>query len=472
MAILNSNYQGPQHTKESIKIIGVGGGGGNAVNHMYLQNIHGVDFIICNTDRQVLDVSPVPSKIILGESLTGGNGAGSLPNIGKDAAIESINDVLEVIGKNTRIVFITAGMGGGTGTGAAPIIARACKEKGILTVGIVTYPFSVEGPRRRKQADEGLAELKTSVDTLLVINNDKLMEIHGDLKIKEAFRIADNVLTTAAKSIAEIITKTLFINVDFADIKTVIQDSGVAIMGAGRTSGEDRATKAVKLALDSPLLNNAEITGARYVLLNITYGENEITMNEFKTITEYVQAQAGESAELISGQGEDSDLAPDEIMVTIVATGFGENKHVNTKVVLPFSNDKVEEPKAIENTMPETTTDLNGFVVKQVDSLEDSTTNVNTVEPTNNGAFSNAPSELNDTLRRLQELAKQNAPSSSTIQPSTDLTNSDMEQLVSQPAYERRTFNNDDINIEESLPQEIKDIIKHTLNNTNEETEL
>lgn len=316
------NFDLPKDQASSIiKVIGVGGGGSNAVNHMYRQGIKGVDFIVCNTDKQALDVSPIPVKIQLGETLTEGMGAGSLPEVGRNAAIENINDIKEILSKNTRMAFITAGMGGGTGTGAAPIIAAAAKEMGILTVGIVTIPFAFEGKKRRVQAEEGLNEMKKSVDTLLVISNDKLREIHGNLKLAEAFAHADNVLTNAAKSIAEIISITLHINVDFKDVQTVMRDSGVAIMGSASATGDNRAIRAVEAALNSPLLNDNNIEGARYVLLNITSGTEEITMDELGEITDYIQEAAGQTAELITGYGVDQTIG-DKVNVTIIATGF------------------------------------------------------------------------------------------------------------------------------------------------------
>lgn len=311
-----------------IKVIGVGGGGSNAVNHMYKLGIKGVDFIVCNTDKQALDMSPVPTKIALGQALTEGRGAGSLPEVGRNAAIENIEEIRELLGRNTKMVFITAGMGGGTGTGAAPIIANVARELGILTVGIVTVPFAFEGKKRKMQAEEGLEQLKQNVDTLLVICNDKLREMHGNLKLTEAFGHADNVLTTAAKSIAEIISITQQINVDFADVRTVMKDSGVAIMGSASATGENRALKAVEQALNSPLLNDSNIEGARYVLLNITSGTDEITMDELGEITDYIQEEAGMTAELIKGYGVDETLG-DKVNVTIIATGF--NRGANSE---------------------------------------------------------------------------------------------------------------------------------------------
>lgn len=318
-------FELPKEQSSIIKVIGVGGGGSNAVNHMYRQGIKGVDFIVCNTDAQALEISPVPNKIQLGPSLTEGRGAGSLPEVGKNAAIENIDDIKNLLGTNTKMVFITAGMGGGTGTGAAPIIAAAAKDLGILTVGIVTIPFAFEGKKRRAQAEEGLEELKKNVDTLLVISNDKLRVIYGNLKLVEAFGHADDVLTTAAKGIADIITTTLHINTDFADIQTVMKDSGVAIMGSATASGENRAVKAVEHALCSPLLNDSDIKGARYVLLNITCGTEEITMDEFGEITDYIQEAAGQTAEVIQGYGVEESLG-DKVSVTIIATGFNNKR--------------------------------------------------------------------------------------------------------------------------------------------------
>jgi cell division protein FtsZ len=320
-------FELPKDQVSIIKVIGIGGGGSNAVNHMYRQGIKGVDFIICNTDEQALEVSPVPNKIQLGTSLTEGRGAGSIPEVGRNAAIENADDIRKILEVNTKMVFITAGMGGGTGTGAAPVVAGIAKELGILTVGIVTMPFAFEGRKREQQAREGLESLKKNVDTLLVIKNDKLREIYGNLKLNEAFAQADNVLTTAAKSIAEIITKTYYVNVDFADVFTVMNNSGAAIMGSASAGGPDRAITAVKNALESPLLNDNNIEGARYILLNIVSGtgDYELTMDEFDEITSYVQEAAGFSADLINGSGFDEELG-DKISVTIIATGFKTNQ--------------------------------------------------------------------------------------------------------------------------------------------------
>jgi cell division protein FtsZ len=318
------NFDIPVNRSSIIKVVGVGGGGSNAVNHMYEQGIKDVDFIICNTDAQALSNSPVPVKIQLGSSLTEGRGAGNKPTIGREAAIENLDDVIEVLANNTKMVFITAGMGGGTGTGAAPVIAKAARELGILTVAIVTIPFRNEGQRRVNQAMEGIAEIEKYVDSLLVINNEKIREIYGDLKVSEAFARADNVLTIAAKGIAEIITVHGYINVDFADVETVMTNSGVAILGSAIADGENRALDAVQMALNSPLLNDNNIAGARNILINITSGENEATMDEIGQITDYIQTCAGDDADLIWGNGVDSKLE-DSISVTVIATGFETN---------------------------------------------------------------------------------------------------------------------------------------------------
>ncbi len=308
-------------TSSIIKVIGVGGGGGNAVNHMYNEGIKGVDFVVCNTDLQALEISPVPHKIQLGPSLTEGRGAGSLPEIGKNAAVENIDEIREYLSKDTKMVFVTAGMGGGTGTGAAPVIAQVAKEMGILTVGIVTVPFNFEGRKRRIQAEEGLAAMRANVDTLLVINNERLREITGNLSVGQAFAQADNVLAVAAKGIAEVIAVTGAINVDFNDVSTVMRDSGVAIMGSATAEGDNRALKAVEKALESPLLNDNDISGAEYVLLNIAYGDKEVLMDEITEITDFIQDAAGSTADVIFGHAQDLSLGA-KLSVTVIATGF------------------------------------------------------------------------------------------------------------------------------------------------------
>lgn len=345
-----------------IKVIGVGGGGGNAVNHMYRQGISGVDFIICNTDAQALELSPIPNKVQLGASLTEGMGAGSDPDVGENSAIESIEDIKRMLGSNTKMLFITAGMGGGTGTGASPVLAKAAKELGILTVAIVTTPFAFEGKRRRNQAEEGLGELRKYVDSYLVISNDRLREIFGNLTMSSAFAKADDILTTAAKGIAEIITIPGYINVDFKDVRTVMNDSGVAIMGNAKASGDERAVTAVEGALASPLLKDSEIEGARYILLNISSGSQEVTMDEISIITDYIQERAGFTAEIIWGNCLDESLEND-LSVTIIATGFQtteerKKEEDKKKVSIPLGHDNVPLVRPVNQLIQETKTPL------------------------------------------------------------------------------------------------------------------
>lgn len=314
-------FQLPKEQSSIIKVIGVGGGGSNAVNHMYRHGITGVDFLICNTDNQALETSPVPNKIQLGKNLTEGRGAGAKPEIGLKSALESEQEIRSILSNNTKMVFITAGMGGGTGTGAAPVIAKLAREMGILTVGIVTIPFGFEGKRRKEQAESGVEELKRHVDTLLIISNDKIRELYGDLTLTNAFSKADDVLTIAAKGISEIITVTGYINVDFEDVKTVMTDGGAAIMGSSVAEGDNRAIKAIEGALNSPLLNDNDIKGAKHILLYMTFGNKEISMDEMGEITDYIQDLTGTTEHMIFGTGYDESLG-DSIGVTLIATGF------------------------------------------------------------------------------------------------------------------------------------------------------
>jgi len=318
----------PKDSRSIIKVIGVGGGGGNAVTHMFNQGIVGVDFAICNTDAQAMELSPVPTRISLGPAATEGRGAGNDPEVGRKACVESIEEVRTFLEDGTKMLFITAGMGGGTGTGAAPIIAKTAQEMGILTVGIVTLPFTFEGRKRGKQGMGGLEEMKKYVDTLIIISNDKLRQIHGNLSLSAAFAKADDILTTAAKGIAEIITVPGYVNVDFEDVNTVMRSSGVAIMGTATAEGEDRAKKAVDAALSSPLLEDNSIKGAKYILLNISSGVKEVTMDEIFEITEFVQEEAGFGTDLIWGNCYDENLG-EKLTVTIIATGF-EHRSPNT----------------------------------------------------------------------------------------------------------------------------------------------
>ena len=317
----NISFDMPKTQSNAIKVIGVGGGGSNAVDHMFSKQIHGVDFVICNTDAQALESSPIPNKIQLGAHLTSGLGAGANPDVGAQAAAESIQEIQQMLSTHTKMVFITAGMGGGTGTGAAPIIAKIAKDMDVLTVGIVTMPFQFEGRRRTKQAQEGIDELRKNVDSLIIINNNKLREVYGNLGFKAGFSKADEVLATAAKGIAEVITHHYKQNIDLHDAKTVLSNSGTAIMGSAKEAGANRAKNAIVKALDSPLLNDNKITGAKNVLLLIVSGANEVTLDEIGEINDYIQDEAGYDANIIMGVGED-DTLEDGIAVTIVATGF------------------------------------------------------------------------------------------------------------------------------------------------------
>ncbi len=324
----------PKNQSNVIKVIGVGGGGSNAINHMFKQGIKGVDFIVCNTDSQALQNSPVPNKIQLGVNLTEGLGAGANPDVGQQSAIESVGDIEKMLDSNTKMVFITAGMGGGTGTGAAPVIAQLAKERDILTVGIVTLPFSFEGKVRQDQARLGIEKLRKQVDSLIVINNNKLREVYGNLGFKAGFSKADEVLATASRGIAEVITHHYTQNIDLRDVKTVLFNSGTAIMGSSIFSGDNRAKNAIEAALDSPLLDDNKITGAKNVLLLIVSGSNEITMDEIAEINEHIQAEAGHNANIIMGVGEDESLG-ESIAVTIIATGFNVEQQdgiINTEV--------------------------------------------------------------------------------------------------------------------------------------------
>lgn len=343
----------PKEKNSIIKVIGVGGGGCNAVNYMFNNGINGVDFLLCNTDAQALELSSVSNKIQLGTDLTEGLGAGANPGVGKECTLSSLDEVREILANNTKMVFITAGMGGGTGTGGAPVIAQLAKEMGILTVGIVTTPFTFEGRRRCKQAEEGLKELKDNVDTLLVINNDKVREIYGNLSFSDAFSKADDILANAARGIAEIITVTGYVNVDFHDVQTVMKDSGLAIMGSATADGEGRALEAIEAAINSPLLDDNNIQGANYILLNITTGKKQVLMDEISEMMEYVQNIAGHGTDIIWGNCTDGTLE-DELNVIIIATGF-ENRpssfEPTEKKVMKLEED-VEEASVI-NTFSE-----------------------------------------------------------------------------------------------------------------------
>ena len=346
----------PKEQSSILKVIGVGGGGSNAVNHMHAQLIEGVDFIICNTDAQAIANSKVPNKIQLGPHLTQGLGAGANPEIGRQATEESLEEIRKILEVNTKMAFITAGMGGGTGTGGAPIIAKICKDLGILTVGIVTTPFGYEGKKRFQQALKGIDQLKQHVDTLLVISNDKLRTQFRNLKASEAFIKADNVLATAAKCITDVITSTGQINVDFADVSTVMRDGGVAILGSATAGGQNRAQIAIEEALNSPLLNNNDIRGAKWILININSAEGEFerTMDEVETIQNYLFEKAGEDTDVILGMGFDNTLG-EKISVTLIATGFQESPALTEPVKKPETSVAVTQPKPepVSNNEPE-----------------------------------------------------------------------------------------------------------------------
>ena len=357
----NIAFDLPKHKSNVIKVIGVGGGGSNAINHMFQQGIKGVDFVICNTDAQALQNSGVPNKIQLGVNLTEGLGAGANPEIGAQAAMESLEDVQRMLDTNTKMVFITAGMGGGTGTGAAPVIAKLSKELNILTVGIVTTPFQFEGKMRNKQAQDGIEQLRANVDSLIVINNNKLRDVYGNIGFKEGYSKADEVLATAAKGIAEVITHHYLQNIDLRDAKTVLSNSGSAIMGSATASGQNRAQEAIMKALDSPLLNDSKITGAKNVLLLIVSGKQEITIDEIGEINDHIQDEAGHGAEIIMGVGED-DALEESISVTIIATGFDidqqhelsntEAKKVVHRLEGNATSKTIESPKAEQKENP------------------------------------------------------------------------------------------------------------------------
>lgn len=346
----NFTVELPKKRSSIIKVIGVGGGGSNAVNYMYTQGVAGVDFFVCNTDSQDLEMSPIPNKIQIGNNLTEGLGAGSDPEMGKKSAMESINRITEVLRTNTKMVFVTAGMGGGTGTGAAPVIAKAAKDMGILSVGIVTLPFEFEGPGRINQAKEGIEELRPHVDALLIISNDRITEMYGDLRYREAYSKADNILCTAAKGIAEIITVPGIMNVDFKDVRSAMVDSGKAIMGTGISKGEERAMEAAKKALESPLLNDTRISGAQNILVNISYGSEEPYMREINEVNKYFQEESGQNAVLKCGVCHDETLE-DEICVTIIATGFEEGFKVRDNEYGSIEVDFEEEYPPIEDIM-------------------------------------------------------------------------------------------------------------------------
>lgn len=470
----------PREKSSIIKVLGVGGGGGNAVNYMFSKGIKGVDFIICNTDLQALENSPIPNKIQLGAGLTQGLGAGSNPEVGKNSAMEAIEDIIETLGVNTKMLFITAGMGGGTGTGAAPIIAKTAREMDILTVGIVTTPFSFEGKRRKDFAFEGIEALKNSVDCLLIISNDKIKEMYGNLPMRQAFGHANEILNTAAKGIAEVITYPGEINVDFEDVKTVMKSSGVALMGSAQASGEHRAMDAVKAALSSPLLNENRITGAKNILLNVSSasGDHELLMSEFEEINNYIQEESGFTAEMIIGTSYDETLG-DQISVTLIATGF-ESAPKENKIIVGNVEPKSEsiEPKAplVQPVSPKSITPSPTRYSLEEERFEPKKPepNPNEIElnlrieeeiteetfelefPQN---FMEDEAEIDQTI---EEKVLENLPEAITQQPIFDLINDttieDQEKKIEKHIQRIKTLK--DLNISINTPQGLRDLEK------------
>ncbi len=472
----------PAHHKSIIKVIGVGGGGSNAVNHMFNQGITGVDFIVCNTDAQALNTSPVPNKLQIGVNLTEGLGAGANPEKGKHAALENKEEIRTMLSEDTKMVFITAGMGGGTGTGAAPVIAQVSKELGILTVGIVTMPFKFEGKKKMAAAQAGADALKASCDTVLVILNDKLLEVFGNLSLNQAFGQADNVLTTAAKGIAEIITVPGYVNVDFEDVKTVMMDSGGAVMGSAETTGESRAIRAAEEAINSPLLNNQNIKGAEKILLSIISGDKaELKMDELTEITDFMQEIAGDEAEVIFGHGVDPELG-ESIRVTIIATGFAPAVPEKPKPTLKLDDNgrKVfdlerdnqmdlfnEEPKihADETFEEDFQLKMRSYEFQKPEREEDSTPGKQVMEEEEQAEFELEMRELfleskakhepeDEPLEELEGMAHQPSRKIRLMEESEErrkklngisedptMDTSDFKQKLEVPAYQRRNVN-------------------------------
>lgn len=449
----------PKDESPIIKVIGVGGGGSNAVTHMYKQGIVGVDFAICNTDAQAMETSPVPTKIQLGPFLTEGRGAGSKPDVGKMACEESIEEVRRYLENNCKMLFITAGMGGGTGTGAAPIIAKTAQDMGILTVGIVTLPFSFEGRRRISQGMDGLSELRKNVDTIIIISNDKLRQIYGNLSVSDAFGQADNILTTAAKGIAEIITVPGYVNVDFEDVNTVMRESGVAIMGTASAEGDDRARCAVDEALHSPLLEDNDIKGAKHILLNITSGKREVTMDEIFEITEFVQEEAGFGTDLIWGNCYDERLG-DKISVTIIATGFENRtlaeKHTpaSDKIVVSLDEEPENHPASRKSSLTEIGFEENenpNARVYEFDNIRAAADRFNRsrqsqAEEPSYKKENSERTQAEEERRRQMEREQQRRREALRNQPPPKLSNPQtIVELENEPAYMRRGVTLDDV---------------------------
>ena len=459
---LNLEFDLVKNKSNVIKVIGVGGGGGNAVNYMYTKGIKDVDFVVVNTDTQDLTKSPIPNKIQIGKSLTEGLGAGANPEIGERAVNEDLEAIKAILENNTKMIFITAGMGGGTGTGAAPVIAKLAKEMGILTVGIVTSPFQYEGKKRNDYAQKGIENLREFVDSLIIINNNKLREIYGNLTYREAFAKSDEVLASAATSIAEVITHNYLVNVDFRDVRTVLENSGTAIMGSAQAGGEERSNEVITKALDSPLLNDNRIKGAKNILLLIVSGSSQITIDEISEINDYIQQEAGNNADVIMGIGEDESLGED-IAVTIIATGFAKNQQdviSNSdpdKIVHVFKNDTdtfvetvVEtelKPESIEIEPVIKTTDEYGNTQFAMNFGDDESQEENeTIEAAEQ---TDAIDEADDTMKLIKK------------EPQENNANTTEENVVSQPLLfdlnkeEKPEDNYEDVEDLSELPFEI-----------------
>lgn len=459
------NFDLPLERSAIIKVIGVGGGGSNAVNYMYQQGIKDVNFVICNTDAQALEKSPVTVKMQLGAKTTQGLGAGNKPEIGRQAAMETIEELVDLLSKNTKMVFITAGMGGGTGTGAAPVIARAAKELGLLTVAIVTIPFNFEGPLRFKQAVDGIKELQEHVDSLLIISNEKLREIYGNLKLGQAFAKADDVLAAAAKGIAEMITVSGYINVDFADVQTVMTNSGVALMGSGVAEGENRALIATQMALSSPLLNNNDITGAKSLLLNITYGTDEISMDEVGQITDYISASLSKESLVIWGAGFDERLGS-KVSVTVIATGFTANS-------IPELNSikKEAEKVLLYENQSAPRSDMDIRVIERETEFGNRQRTIEFDIANSDGGFpvynTKSQDHKNDTANkkaseRIKTLQKTTEKYKEVGMTQTD-EKANIDKLESIPAYIRKK-----VNIDMGVPSKDSEISRFTLGNDEE----
>lgn len=446
----------PKYESPIIKVLGVGGGGSNAVSHMYNQGIIGVDFAICNTDSQAMEASPVPTKIQLGPNLTEGRGAGSMPNKGKAACEESIEDVKRYLEDKCKMLFITAGMGGGTGTGAAPIIAKVAKEMGILTVGIVTLPFTFEGRRRTAQGSDGLMELKKHVDTLIIISNDKLRTIFGNLSLSDAFSNADNILSTAAKGIAEIITVPGYVNVDFEDVNTVMRESGVAIMGTAVAEGDDRARRAVDEALHSPLLEDNNIKGSKHILLNITSGTREVTMDEIFEITEFVQEEAGYGTDLIWGNCYDETLG-EKLCVTVIATGFEEHSNIkkitgDERIVVSLDDDaprnEVKKTPRLSDLGIETGIDGNGSPTFEFDDLREAVKKAHRKSYSYDEPYVNDEEKARAIKERNLRIEREKRRHENLMRDRSELKLNNpqtINELESEPAYMRRGVRLDDV---------------------------